>query len=274
MPVKVVADSSANIPSELVTKHDITIVPMILKFGDRELRDGVDIPEGSFYSMLAAEKEHVSTSAPSQGDFASYFEAALQGADGVVCVTVASFVSASFDAARTAAREFGDRVRVVDGRSASMGEGWAALEAARLAETGGSLDDVTARAEDIVARTSLIATIDTFEYLRRSGRVNVVMAYAATALNIKPVFGFRGGKLEQLGRARTRMRALERVANEVRASAGPIHLAIVHADAPEDAATLRGMLADVSTVEILESEFTPLMGAHTGPGVLGAAFWA
>jgi DegV family protein with EDD domain len=274
MPVAIVADSAANIPAGLVDRHGIAVVPMILKFGDRELRDGVDIPEGGFYPALVEQKVPVSTSAPSPGDFAEAFGRALESADGVVCVTVASFVSASYEAAVAAAKEFGDRVRVVDSRSASMGEGFAALEAARM-PAGAPLDEVAARAEEVARRTSLIATIDTFEFLRRSGRVNVVMAYAATTLNIKPVFGFRGGKLEQLGRPRTRARALDRVAAEVRAAAteGPLRLAIVHANAPEDAGKLRALLADVKTEEIVESEFTPLMGAHTGPGVVAAAFW-
>jgi len=276
MSVAIVTDSAANIPSEDIARHAITVVPMILKFGARELRDGVDIPEGSFYRALVSEEVPVSTSAPSAGDFGETFARALEHADGVVCVTVASFVSASYEAAAGAARGFGDRVRVIDSRSASMGEGFPTLEAARLAATGASLDEVAARAEEVARRTSLIATINTFEFLRRSGRVNVVMAYAATTLNLKPVFGFRGGKLEQLGRPRTRTKAIERLAAEVRAAAanGPLHLAIVHADSPEDARTLREMLGDVECVEIFESEFTPLMGAHTGPGVLGAAFWA
>jgi len=275
MSVAVVTDSASNLPSGIVAGHDIGVVPMILKFGDRVLYDGVDFPEGGFYRALVEEQVPASTSAPSVGDFRIAFEAALARADAVACVTVASFVSATYEAATSAAREFGDRVRIVDSRSASMGEGFVTLEAARAARAGADLDEVVARAEETVRRTSLVATINTFEFLRRSGRVNVVLAYAATTLNIKPVFAFRGGKLEQLGRPRTRARALERVVAEARkaADAGPLHLAIVHADCADEAAALGEMLADVPQAESLVSEFTPLMGAHTGPGVLGAAFW-
>lgn len=276
MPVAVVTDSAANLPSDIVHRYGIHVVPMVLKFGDRLLRDGVDIPEGSFYKALVEERVPVSTSAPSAGDFREAFARALEKADSAVCVTVASFVSASFDVAAAAAREFDGRVRVVDSRSASLGEGFAALEAARRAEGGGGLDDVHARAEDISARATLVATINTFEFLRRSGRVNALMAYAGSALNIKPVFGFRHGKLEQLGRPRTRARAIERMVDEVRTAvaSAPLRVGIVHADCQGEAEELRDRVArEVPVAEMLLSEFTPLMGAHTGPGLLGIAFW-
>lgn len=276
MAVAVVADSAANLPRDLVAENDIHVVPMILKFGDRLLRDGVDLPEGGFYKALVEEGVPVSTSAPSVGDFHEAFDAALSSADAVCCVTVASFVSAANDTALQAARDFGGRVRVVDSKSASLGEGFAALEAARAARAGASFGQVVARAEDIAHRVQFVATINTFEFLRRSGRVNVVLAYAATTLNIKPVFAFRGGKLEQLGRPRTRTKALARVVDEAKrcARSGPLHLGVAHADCADEAAELLETLQrDVPMVEAIVSEFTPLMGAHTGPGVLGAAFW-
>jgi DegV family protein with EDD domain len=277
MPVAVVADSAANLPPDVAARHRISVVPMILKFGERELRDGVDFPEGGFYRALVEEAVPVSTSAPAIGDFRDAFARALDGgADAVACVTVASFVSASHASALTAAREFGARVAVVDSKSASLGEGFVALEAARAAGAGASLDDTVARAEEIVSRAQLVATINTFEFLRRSGRVSSVLAYAATTLNIKPVFAFRGGKLEQMGRPRTRARAVGKVLDAVReaASAGPLHLGVCHADCAEEAEELRARVeGEVECSEVLVSEFTPLMGAHTGPGVLGAAFW-
>lgn len=158
-----------------------------------------------------------------------------------------------------------------------MGEGWATLEAARLAGTGAGLDAVAARAEEIAGRTQLAATINTFEYLRRSGRVHAVLAYAGTALNIKPVFALRGGKIEQLGRPRSRSRAIDRLLEETRplAERGPLHCAVAHADVPDEAeALLARIKTDLDCVETLLTEFTPLMGAHTGPGLLAIAAWS
>lgn len=277
MTVRVVTDSAATLPAAVASELGIDVVPMYLKFGENVYRDGVDLPPGDFYERLASEQTPASTSGPSTGDYRDVFDAALASADAVVCVTVASFVSVTFTSASVAAREFGDRVVVVDSASASMGEGFVALEAARAAAAGGSLDEVAARARDVAGRTEVIATIDTFEYLRRSGRVHALLAYAGAALGMKPVFAFRGGKVEQLGRPRSRSKAVERVVAEVRAAAGrgPLHLAVCHAAVESEAAALLERLAsECSPVEAHLAEFTPLMGAHTGPGLLGAAYWS
>jgi DegV family protein with EDD domain len=278
MSIAVVTDSASNLPRELAEANGIRLVPMILKFGDRALRDGIDMPPGEFYKVLVEEKVNVSTSGPSQGDFEAEFEAALSGADGVVCVNVASFVSATYGSAVAAAKRFDGRVRVVDSQSASLGEGFVALEAARAGADGADLDAAVARAEQVVANVCFAATINTFEYLRRSGRVNAVFAYAGTALNIKPVFAFRGGKIEQLGRPRTRARAIDRLVDEVRdasAARGPLHLGVAHADCKDEAEQLLARLkAEIPNVESFISPFTPLMGSHTGPGVLGVGFFA
>ena len=277
MRIAVVTDSASNLPRELAESHGIDLVPMILKFGERALLDGIDIPPGQFYKALVEENVPVSTSGPSAGDFRVAFEKALSGAVGVVCVNVASFVSATYGTAVLAAKDFGGRVRVVDSRSASLGEGFIALEAARAGESGADLDAVVAHAEAVVDRMTFVATINTFEFLRRSGRVNALLAYAGTALNIKPVFAFRHGKIEQLGRPRTRARAIDRLVEEVRAAStqGPLHLGVAHADCEEEANELLERLkAEIPHVETLITPFTPLMGAHTGPGVLGTAFFA
>src|SRR6266700_3052335 len=159
MRVAVVTDSASNLPKAHLEQHGISVVPMILKFGERALLDGIDIPPGEFYKALVEERVPVSTSGPSAGDFRAAFESALSKADAVVCVNVASFVSATYGTAVSAAKEVGDRVRVVDSRSASLGEGFVALEAARVGSDGADLDAVVARAEDVASRACLVATI-------------------------------------------------------------------------------------------------------------------
>lgn len=277
MTVALVTDSAANLPPDLVGRFGIHIVPMYLKLGERSYQDGVDLPLDVFYRRLVQEEVPASTSGPSVGDFREGFERALSSADAAVCVTVASFVSATYGSAVNAAQEFGHRIRVVDSKSASMGEGFPVLEAARAAKQGASLEEVAARAEGVVRRVQLVATINTFEYLRRSGRVNALLAYAGTALNIKPVFAFRGGKVEQLGRPRSRAKAVDRLVSEVREAAGrrPIHVASVGAACHDEAeALLERVKSEFACEETYLSDFTPVMGAHTGPGVLGLAFWA
>jgi fatty acid kinase fatty acid binding subunit len=277
LSIGVVVDSASNIPAELLARHGIDVVPMILKFGDRLYRDGVDIVPADFYEMLVRQRVAVSTSGPSAADFRDVFARSLETHEGVVCVTVASVVSVTYASAALAAAEFGDRVRVVDSRSASLAEGFVGIEAARRSQTGGSLDDVESHAKAIADRALFVATIETFEYLRRSGRVNAVKAFAATTLNVKPVFALRRGSVEQLGRPRARSRAVDRLIEEAArvAEHGELHAGVVHAAAREDAdALVQRIRTELSPVELLVSEFTPLMGAHTGPGLLGIACWA
>ena len=271
----VVTDSAANLPADLVAELGLTVVPLHLTIGDRTSRDGVDIVMSEFYEQLQAGEEVASTSAPSMGDFLEAFRAIPDGEE-IVCVTVAADVSATNQAARGAANELDRSIHIVDSLNASMAEGFVALEAARLARLGAACEDVVARATEVARGSRILATIDTFEFLKRSGRVRRAQAYAATMLNIKPVFRFRDGDAEGVARPRTRGRALERIVKEtVEEGAGKqIHLAAFHALAEADAKELvRRVEAEADVVESYVVEATPVIGAHTGPGLVGTAFF-
>jgi len=270
--IGIVTDSAASLPRELLSELAIEVVPLYLTFGDRTLRDGVDVLD--FYDRLRRERDAVRTATPSPGDFLQAYD--RMEADEIVCVTVASSVSGVHQAAVLAAEDCRKPVRVVDSGSASMGEGFAVLAAARAAAAGAGVEDAAAAAERVAARTRLVATIDTFEYLLRSGRVHRLLAFAATTLRIKPVFEMAGGEIGPVARPRTRARALERVAAEaIRDLEGSrAHLAAFHADAEEEARALFDRVA--ARCEVVERhlvQFTPAMGAHTGPGVVGLAYY-
>jgi DegV family protein with EDD domain len=194
-----------------------------------------------------------------------------------VCITVASSMSASHQEAASAAAEFEGRAVVVDSESASMAEGFVVLEAARAArEPGATLETVTARARFVAERVRLLATVATFDRLKRSGRVTALQAFAATMLDVKPVFEFRRGQAIPVARTRTRRRALDRIVEEtVRSAEGrPLHLAVIHAAAEEEAETLRARIeGDADVVEGLVVPAAPVIGAHTGPGLIGTAFF-
>jgi DegV family protein with EDD domain len=183
-------------------------------------------------------------------------------------------MSSNHQQARLAAEQFSGRVEVVDSKSASMGEGFVALEAARLAATPASIDEVAQRANEIAQRVLFVATVDTFEYLQRSGRVTKLQAYAATMLDIKPVFAFRDGNAIPVARGRTRRRALQRIVDEALKEIRdhPAHVAVVHAAAEDDAQrVLRDIESQANVVETLLTEVTPVVGVHVGPGLVGAA---
>lgn len=274
--VSVVTDSAANLPADLAAELGIRVVPLHLTMGDRVFRDGVDIVMQQFYEQLKEGEDVATTSAPSPGDFLEAFRD-VPAADDIVCVTVAAAVSATNQSAHTAAAELpGRRIEIVDSTNATMAEGFVALEAARVARDGGSVEDVVRRAEHVAQRTSIVATIDTFEFLRRSGRVRRAQAYAATMLSIKPVFRFRFGDAEDFARPRTRGKALDRIVRTtVEESAGrPLHVAAFHALAEADAKELvRRIEAEADVAESYVVEATPVVGAHTGPGLVGTAFF-
>jgi DegV family protein with EDD domain len=272
--VAVVADSAANLPGELARELGIEVVPMYLKFGERVYRDGTDLTPADFYDRLVSDTEPASTSVPSPGDYLAAFE--RTGAKEIVCVTVASSMSSSRQQARFAAERFPGRVEVVDSMSASMAEGFVATEAAKVASGGGGVEAVVHRAREVAGRARLLATVATFEFLRRSGRVTKLQAWAATMLDIKPVFGFREGEIVPVARTRTRRRALDRIVEDTMAEAGgrPLHLAVIHAAAREEAGDLLDRLAArAHLAERFITEVTPVIGAHTGPGLIGTAFF-
>ncbi len=272
--VAIVADSAANLPGGLAEELGIRLVPLYLRVGERSYRDGLDLATADLYARLARGEGPVSTSAPTWEDFLGAFEATRAGE--VLCVTVASTMSGAHAQALVAAERYAGRVVVLDSRSASMAEGFVALEAARAAAGGAGLDEVASRAREVAARARLFATVGTFEFLRRSGRVNALAAWAATALDLKPVFAFVDGAPRGVARPRTRRRALDRIVEETLAAIGgrPAHVAALHAAAEGEA---RDVLARVEAgAEVVERhvvEATPVIGAHVGPGLVGACLF-
>jgi DegV family protein with EDD domain len=273
--VAVVADSASNLPEGLADELGVQVVPLWLRFGEAAYRDGVDMPPGRFYERLVRDDAAPSTAAPSPADFLEAFERTRQR--DVVCITVASTMSAAHHVAGLAAERFDGTVVVVDSANASMAEGFVVLEAARSARAGGSLERVVERARSVADGASLLATVGTFEFLQRSGRVNKLQAYAATMLDINPVFSFLRGDAAPVARPRTRRRAVERLTEETVRAIGtrPAHVAVIHASAPLEAeALMASLLQRLRVVEHHVVEVTPVIGAHTGPSLLGTAFFS
>jgi len=270
--VAVVTDGAANVPEDLARELGITVVPLTVRFGDEVLT--ADAGRNGFYERLRG-GEVPATSAPSVGEWLAGFRTA--GDADVVCVTLASGLSATHHEAVLAAGQFDGRVEVVDSGNASMAEGFVAIEAARAVRDGTVLAEATARARAVAARVRLLGAIETFEYLRRNGRVTKLQAYAATALSIRPVFGLSGGEIEAVGRTRTRSKALDMIAAQAMADAdgGRVHVAALHALAEADARALLDRLRGrMDVAEEFLVEATPVIGANAGPGLVGLAWWS
>ncbi|NIV38819.1 MAG: DegV family EDD domain-containing protein [Anaerolineae bacterium] len=276
--VLVVTDSSANVPAGLAQELGICVVPILLNLNGQTYRDGIDITPGEVYRLLRARKRLPTTAAPSAGDFLRVYAAAAQDVSGIVSIHLPTELSATFSVASTS-RELvdGPPIRIVDSQSVAMGQGFVVLEAARAAAAGADLDAVVARAEQVGRKMHVYATLGTLEYLRRGGRIGGAAALAGTMLRIKPMVYVAGGTVNPFAKPRTMSRAVQLMLDEMarRAGDGALHAAVLHADAPDEAEELRQRVESAfDCVELHVTEFTPVMGVHAGPGVLGLAFFA
>ncbi|HQE92655.1 MAG TPA: DegV family protein [Anaerolineae bacterium] len=275
--VIVVTDSSATVPTALVKELDIRVVPILLHLDGRSYRDGIDLSPDEFYHLLRTGQYTPTTAAPSLGDFLRIYAAAAQESAGVVAIHLSSQLSVTYNLAVTASQLVdGTPIRVINSGTAAMAQGFVVLEAARAAAAGANLEEVVARAEEIAAKVHLYATLETLEYLQRGGRIGGAAAWAGGILQITPVLYVRHGHVEPLARPRTRPRAIQVMVDEMvrLVNDRPVHVAICQADAREEAEDLKQRVETLfNCTELYVTEFTPVMGAHTGPGLLGVAFY-
>jgi len=275
--VVVVTDSNATLPEHLVQELDIRVVPILLHLNGHSYRDGIDLTPTEFYQLLRNDKHVPTTSAPSVGDFLRVYAAAVREASGIVAIHLPPTLSAVYSTALLASQLVdGAPIRVVNSRSATMAQGFVVLEAARAAAAGADLEAVVARAEEVAAKVQLFATLETLEYLHRGGRIGGAAALMGSALHIRPILYLVDGQVQSAARPRTRRQAihcmLQRMAERV--ADRPVHAAVMHAAAAEEAKNLERQMAErFNCVELYLTEFTPVMGAHAGPGLLGLAFY-
>ncbi|MGH9017252.1 MAG: DegV family protein [Acidimicrobiales bacterium] len=274
MSVVVVTDSAASLPSHAVEERGVVVVPLTLVLGGIIYTDGVLDPTELVQRSIT---QTVSTSSPSPGDFVKEIE--NQGPDrGVLVVTVSSKMSATFEAAVVASRYFDPgSVRVVDSGTAAGAQGLVVLAAATLAAAGAPLDQVAALAEQVSSEVRLMAALDNLDHLARSGRVPGVAAWAGRSLGVRAVFEFGRGHVRPrrpaLGMKAFRDRVVEAMI-ERPVCPGVLRAAVLHAQAQEMADDLEAdVQAAVPGSETFVAPFSSVMVAHTGPGLIGAAWW-
>ena len=274
--VAVVTDSTAYLPDGVAAAHGVTVVPLHVALGGRSGLEAVDVSPADVAAALGERRVQVTTSRPTPAQLAAAYRAT--GAAQVVSVHLSSALSGTADSARLAADEVagdGVEVRVVDSRTIGMGLGFAVLAAAEASAAGRPLDAVAAAAEG--TDTTALFYVDTLEHLRRGGRMTAASALVGAALAVKPLLVVRDGQIGLLEKVRTFSKALARLEQLVveAAGAGPVELAVHHLAAPERAQQLvedlRGALPGLERVHV--SEVGAVVGAHVGPGLLGAVVW-
>lgn len=279
--VGIVTDTTACIPREYVEKHNITIVPVQLNIDGRSYRDGIDIKPDEFYTLLREDKQTVTTSSSSPAPYLEAYQQASRNARSIICFTEPAKFSAMFDAAKIA-REVarntlpGISIEVIECSTAAAGQGLITLHAARLADKNESMESVLASASDLMPRVNIYAALDTLRYLVKSGRVPQAAAMVNSVFNIKPVFTLNQGNARTVALSTNANNAIKRIIKFIQKEAGNkrLHIAVMHADSPDIAKEMQERIEDkFDCEELFTTEFTPVMGVHTGPGLFGVAFY-
>jgi DegV family protein with EDD domain len=274
--IRVVTDSACDLPGQVVAEHGVTIVPLSIRFGATELVDGRDLTVEDFWARCAVSPVLPETAAPAPGAFAEAFQGLVGGgAEGIVCINLASKLSATIQAAQAAANDFGAvPVQVIDSKTASLGQGILVLAAARMAAEGKSMEDVVGTVTDLVGRVRLVATLDTLDNLKKGGRIGGAQAFLGSMLSIKPVIQVIDGAVEQESKQRTRTRSLRYLADKVAAAGAIESLSVMHAQAPDLSEFLDMLSAVTPRDQILVGDVGPVIGTHAGPGAIGCAYLA
>ncbi|MDP9791532.1 DegV family protein with EDD domain [Catenuloplanes nepalensis] len=268
MSVAVVTDSTAYLPDT----GGLTVVPLHVVVGDRELPEVPGLSSGELSRMLRDRRVPITTSRPAPERFVEAYRRLFDGgATGIVSVHLSARLSGTVEAAQLAAAQFGDAVRVIDSRSAGMATGFAALAAAACAD----LDEAAKAAQTAVERTTSLFYVDTLDFLRRGGRIGAASALVGTALSVKPILRIADGAIIVRDKVRTAGRALARLADLTVEAAGDgdADLAVHHLAAPERAAELLSRVADRLGARLRARHLTEIgavVGAHLGPGAICA----
>lgn len=274
MPVAVVTDSTAHLPDGFAERHGIRIVPLHVLVDGTPGLDGVEVGPAALVEALRRHST-VTTSRPTPAEFAAAFRGALaDGADEIVSVHLSGEISGTWESAVLAAREVGqDRVRIVDSRATAMGLGFCAVRAAEAAALGADGARCESAATEAADGSDVLFMVQTLEYLRRGGRIGAASALLGTALSVKPILRMSDGRIAPLEKVRTTQRALARLVELAAdtAQGNPVDVAVHHLAAPRRAAELAERLQEKlpGTPSPVVSELGAVIGAHTGPGVLG-----
>jgi len=271
MTVKIITDSVADLPSQVVKELGITVVPLYVNFGTESYRDGVDLTNEEFYDKLVSSKTLPTTSVPSIGNFADAYDKLAKGTDEIMAIILSSKLSATYEVASQAVglMKRKCRVEVIDSQWAAMAQGFIVIAAAKVAKGGASLDEVVAIAQRNISRVDFRAAFDTLEYLRRGGRIGRAQAFLGSVLRINPLITLKDGVVEPAGRTRSRAKAIEHLYDFAMSYSHIEEIAVEDTATPDEAEMLVERLGSKFPKErIYRSKMTPVIGTHTGPRLL------
>jgi DegV family protein with EDD domain len=271
MPVKILTDSVADIPANIVDELGITVIPVLVRFGEEVYRDGIDITTDQFYERLTHTKFLPSSSVPAPVVFAEAYDRLAEETDEILAIMVTSRLSGIYDVASQSVglMKRKCRVEVVDSQWAVMPQGFIVIKAAQAAQAGASFDEVIDITHHNIPRVDMRAAFDTLEYLKKGGRIGKAAALMGSMLRVNPIITLRDGVVEPAGRARSRAKAMDLLYDFAASYSHIEELAVEAAACPEDADMLVERLGDLFPRErIYRTRTTPVIGTYTGPGLL------
>jgi DegV family protein with EDD domain len=271
MPVKIVTDSVADIPAGVVAELGISIIPVLVHFGEETFRDGIDITTDQFFRKLINGDVMPTTSVPSMDIFARTYAKLAEETDEILVIMLSSKLSGLYNAAvQSAALVDGDtRIEVIDSGCAVMAQGFIVIRAAQAARDGASMEELIEIVHRDLPRVEIRAAFDTLEYLQRGGRIGKAAALMGSLLKINPIVALKDGVVEPAGRARSRAKAIDLLYDFVAGYSNIEELAVEGGACPDDVDNLVERLGAIFPKKrIYRSRATPVIGAHTGPGLI------
>ena len=276
MTVRIVTDSTADMPAEMAQELGIPVVPLSVVFGEESLKEGIEISHDVFYERLARAKALPTTSSPSVGDFLDTYRDVLKETDEIVSVHVSSKLSATYSNATQAAAILADegaRIEVFDSRTVSLGMMFMCKAAVKAAAEGASVEAIRGILDDMSPRISVYVVLNTLEYVRRGGRIGRARAFLGTMLRVKPILSFDGGEVHPEERVRTRSLALDRLFHMVTSNPKIDEVGVAYSINAEEAEALRQRLSEaLDGMDVQMTRIGAVAGVHGGPGVLGVGF--
>lgn len=272
--IAIVTDSTAYLSQELVEKYDITVIPLMVNFGQDSYKEGVTITNDEFFNRLAQEKNLPTTSQPSVGDVVTAYEHLLETHDGIIGIFISAGLSGTAHSAETAARMVGGDISVIDSKLTGSVLVDLVMTAVKMREEGHAKQVIVDTLLEMSEKVGAYFVVDSLEHLHRGGRIGGVSAALGSLLQVKPVLQVTDGKLELFEKVRTRKKALQRAIDLVREAADTSKpITAVYAHTKDDGEVFRTQVAEAFPgVEVRLDSLGPVIGTHVGPGLLGIMF--